>query len=432
MAISVDFQGNPIQPVYQPFYFQVQSSNYTQPQFRFVFDVYKDGTLSERIKMLPRPGTNIAIFSPAKILESYLSYDLPLQLQLQQYQTNALCQFTVKYGEEYGPTTAPPTLYPNLAQSSGYTFNGTVQYADYYGSENGSINTPYRLYNLFLFPNNGKFLTHAPTGVTIGTNDEHSLSCFNFKISDLIDSNLRQAQWLEVEAYHTSGGTTTSLFNFSTIWTANTVNYRELMIPAGPKNLNSIPFAYFSSGIWPPINLDTDYKYTVRLWTASGPIIDVPVTEYRTFTFQDCSKYDQVRLMFLNRLGGWDYFNFTLVSRETLNTSKTTYKKNIPISYYYGLSVGNRESTVINTVNSKTKKVTSNWVTDEESAWLEELWTSNEVYEVIDDPTYLGVKTMVPVVITTTSQEIKKRINDQLYNYEVEFKYASDINVQRG
>lgn len=431
MAITVEFQGNPVQPVYQPFFFQVVSSNVAQPQFRYVFDVYKDGTYIERVRMLPRPSTLRAIFSPARILESYLSYDLPISLSTTQTQTNCTAHFTIYYGEEYGPTTAAPVVYSGLSKSSGYTWNGTVQYGSYYTSENGSATNPYYLYNNNSYPNNGKFLTHSPTGLTIGTDDEHSLSVFNFRSFDLADGNLKSPAFYQVISYQNSGGSISTLFYYPS-FTANTVSTRMLHFPAGPKNIIAIPFGNFQSGKWPAINTSTDYKYDVRLWSASGPVIDVPITETRTFTFQDCSKYDQVRLMFLNRLGGWDYFNFTLVSRTTINSDKITFKKNLPISYYYGTSVGDRETTVINTKNTKTKKATSSWVTDEESTWLEELWTSPEVYEIIDDPEYTGVKKYLPVIIKTTSYEIKKRINDHIYNYEVEFEYASEINTQRG
>ena len=200
MAITVEFAGNPIQPVYTPFFFQVVSSNVAQPQFRYVFDVYKDGTYLERVRMLPRPSTLRAIFSPARILESYLTYDLPLNLGTTFTQTNCTSHFTIYFGEEYGPTTAAPVVYSGLSKSSGYTFNGTVQYENYYTSENGSYFSKYYLYNHNSYPNNGKFLTNSPSGLTIGIDDEHSLSIFNYKTFDIADSNLKQAAFIEIKS----------------------------------------------------------------------------------------------------------------------------------------------------------------------------------------------------------------------------------------
>jgi len=427
MAITVAAAPHPLQPVYEPFFFQVSSSNYNQPQFRFIFDVYKNGTYVERVKMMTQPGLNKAIFSPARIMESYLSYDIPNGTNLQQYQTNSIAHYYVKFGEEYGPVTANPVVYADLDRRSGYTWNGTVQYSNYYFATGAGYVTPHYLLNQFLNPNTGKFLTNSPTGQTIGSDDEHTLDCFNLNADVNLSTSLLKACRIYVVTSQTSGGTTASIYNFGAN-TGTSMTYQMGHWPAGPKNLIAMPFANKVSGAFPVINTSTDYKYTVTLMDASSTVI----SETREFTIEDCGKYDSVRLMWLNKLGGWDYFNFRMVSRDTVNSEKTTYKKNIPIDYYYGLVTSAREMTVVDSMVQKSKRVTSNWVTDEESVWLEELWSSPEVYEIIDDANYLGVKTPIPIVITTTTQEIKKRINDQIFNYELDYNYASQINVQRG
>lgn len=426
MAISIAYQPTGVQPVYQPFFFQASSTNYLQPQFRFICDVYKDGTFIERIKMLPQPGTSIIQMSPARVLESYLSYDLNMGV-LGGTQVNRICHYAVKFGEEYGAITAPPVIYTNLAQVSGYTFNGTVQYEDYYWAAGGSIFPAYYLKYQALFPNNGKFLTNAPTATTIGIEERRFLSVFNFDTTDVGDGNVKKATFYEVKTYQNSGGSISSIYYFPT-YSATTIAYKGLSFPAGPANINTISYGNFQSGVYPSINTSTDYAYEIKLYNG-GPALDALISETRYYEFEPCSKYTPVRIMFLNRLGAFDYFSFDLVSRDTINSEKITYKKNLPISYYYGTTSGNRERTVLNSTNQKSKKVTSNWVTDEISTWLEELWTSPEVYE-IQNP---GLSEQyIPIVIKTTSYEIKKRINDQLYNYEMEYEYASEVNVQRG
>lgn len=427
MAISVDYSPTGPQPVYQPFFFQVQSSNYTQPQFRFVFDVYRNGSFVQRVRQLPKPGTNVAIFSPARILESYLSYDL-YSYSNDCSQDNCITQYQVRFGEEYGPTTAAPVVYANLANSSGYTWNGTVQYQNYYNAASGGFNEFY-LKNHTSFPSAGRFLTNSPSAQTISTTDYGTLSCFNFDVPDNgVDANVKKATILEVTTYQNSGGSISTYFYYSAN-SGTSIDYKLLHFPAGPYNINTIPYGAFLSGKFPAITIDTDYAYEIKLWSHSGALPDSVISETRYFEFEDCSKYENVRLMFLNRLGAWDCFNFRLVSRDFVTTDRSLYKKNLPIDYYYGLVVGSRESTVLNSVVKKTKKVTTNWVDDETSTWLEELWTSPEVYEIAEDA--YGNKIYYPVVITTTNQEIKKRINDQLYNYELEYVYASDVNVQR-
>lgn len=427
MAITVDSAPGPVQPVYQPFFFQVQSSNYTQPQFRFIFDVYKNGSFVERVKMPSKPGTNIAIFSPARILENYLSYDI-YNFSNDASQDNCVAQYQVQFGEEYGAVTAPPVVYANLNSRSGYTFNGTVQYMDYYQSIGGSTWTPYYLKMYSSYPNNGKFLTTAPTATTISTTDYGTISCFNFTVSDVSDIFVERATMIRYTTYQYSGGSVDTIMYYAAN-SGTAIDYKILHFPAGPYNINTIPFAQLVTGKWPVINSETDYAYDITLFSSTGPVLNVAISETRYFEFEDCSKYENVRLQFLNRLGAWDYYNFRLVSRDFISTEKSTFKKNLPINYYYGLEVGNREKTVGNSTNIKTKKVTSNWITDDESAWLEELLTSPEVYEIYTDTS--GNKHFLPVVVRTASQEIKKRINDQIFNYEIEYEYASEVNTQR-
>src|ERR1035437_7710612 len=83
MAITLVTTPTHVTPVYNPFYYDVTSTHTTQPNFKYVFDVYTGttgtGTLQARIKLLPRPGAANCIFSPARILESFLSYDQNIQ-----------------------------------------------------------------------------------------------------------------------------------------------------------------------------------------------------------------------------------------------------------------------------------------------------------------------------------------------------------------
>lgn len=430
MAISIDTQPNGVQAVYQPIYFQVQSSNYTQPQFRFIFDVYRNGSLIDRVKMLPRPGVNTQIFSPAAILESYLSYDIS-NFSNDCSQDNCIAQYQVRFGEEYGAVSAPPIIYTNLASSSGYTFNGNIQYEDYYSALGGAYFNEFYLKQHSSFPSNGRFLTDSPTAQTISTTDYACLSCFNFDIIDNgVDYDIKKATAVRYTSYQTSGGSIDTIMYYSAN-AGTTIDYKLLHFPAGPYNINTIPFGNLLVGKYPPVNTETDYAYDVTLFsTTAGPVIDVAISETRYFEFEDCSKYENVRLKFLNRLGAWDYFNFRLVSRDFISSEKQTFKKNIPIGYYYGYTFGSREKTVFNSINKATRKVTSDFINDETATWLAELCTSPEVYELANDE--VGNKVLLPVIITTYPTEIKKRINDKIFNVEFEYEYASDINVQRG
>jgi hypothetical protein len=281
----------------------------------------------------------------------------------------------------------------------------------------------------------GKFLTNAPTQKVYEA-DRGTISAFNFVTSDVSDAAILRASGLEIATYQNSGTTTYTYVNFY-YNTGTSISDKLIHFPAGPDNINNISAGLIISGATTNIiDADRDYKYTLRLWNINqGPTIgtstlNVPLSETKEYELQSCSKYDNVRLMFLNRLGAFDYFNFNKVSRSTQNTERTTFKKNLPITYYYGTTPYDRETTVLNSLVNKTVTVNSDWVDDDTSTWLEELWSSPEVYEKQLDA--FGNIIWTPVVITTSSQEVKKRINDQIYNYTLEYTYATPTNVQRG
>ncbi len=194
------------------------------------------------------------------------------------------------------------------------------------------------------------------------------------------------------------------------------------MMGCGPWNISGFTNADIIGGIQPIINTNVISKYEIAIFHSGGGTNQV-VSETKTFNInKKCSKYDTIRFMFLNRLGQYDYFNSTLVSKKTTNIQRNTYKKNLPYNY----TVGNRGETVLAVNANQSVICNTDWVTQEESDWLQELFTSNEVYILNLDGSYL------PVILTVDTPETKKRVNDIIFNYTITFRYAYDLNIQTG
>lgn len=90
-----------VMPVYNPIYSKVSSNQTTQEAFSFIFDVYVNGAFVNRDKLLPRPGTTQAIYSPARVLESYLNYDLTQNIVEETVSQNCIDKYQIIFGEEY-------------------------------------------------------------------------------------------------------------------------------------------------------------------------------------------------------------------------------------------------------------------------------------------------------------------------------------------
>ncbi len=391
-------------PVYNPIYFNVSSTNTAQPNFSYVFQLYTGSTATgvpiSTIKLLPRPSVGNAIYNPARIFESFLSYDINVQnITASTQGVYHLTNYVVKMGEEYGLLTTGTTIYSGLTGFSGNTFNGVLEYTEI-------PSWPITWLNRFGVNQNGgssgnqQFMTNQPrTGVFIrNATDRGSVDFINGIPVSFVN--------LQINVYHMSGGSTTYIYTNvipSTGW---------VHIPSGIWNINNL-------GHGTLININTDISYDITLIDASMSFTSESILY---IIDKSCNKYNTVRLQFLNRLGGWDYFNFNLLSRKTVNITRNTYKKVLPYNY----SIGNRQTTIIDMDGTFNYELNSDWIGDATSTWLEELITSNEIYMIDSNGNAR------PVQMVEGSQEIKKQINDKLFNYTYNFTSSYEINTQRG
>jgi hypothetical protein len=175
-----------------------------------------------------------------------------------------------------------------------------------------------------------------------------------------------QPYYLMVKTY-TSAGTLIGTYGI----TQSTNSFRKLDVGVGPMNLinSGIPFIS-STGSNVVDNYEVYIKNTSSVFASN-------VSETKKFKIDNqCSNYEKQRIVFLNRLGGFDYFNFTLDSKKSLAISRTEYEKILDWNY----TIGDRGKSILAQKAEVKMSLTSNWITEKESQWLEELLTSPEVY----------------------------------------------------
>ena len=138
----------------------------------------------------------------------------------------------------------------------------------------------------------------------------------------------------------------------------------------------------------------------------------------RTFKLNtECSQYPTVRLHWMNKLGGFDSFNFNKNQINAMEIERKQFKAPLPIGY----SKQDRLKTNYNTTINDRISINSDWITEEESILLEELATSPVIY-LERTPT-----DFVSVNITNTSYEIKNFLTDRrLFNvsFDIEYTYS--------
>jgi hypothetical protein len=179
--------------------------------------------------------------------------------------------------------------------------------------------------------------------------------------------------------------------------------------------INAISPGYITCGI--------DY-YTVTLTDADG------VTDMKTFK-PVCEQINDVyALHFINKFGGPETKDFNKVSRKTIQIEKKDFGK-LPytidssgiVSYSNSNKVYNESRSVYSSQYKEKMILNSDFVSDAEYIWLQELVLSPMVYIEADGYYY-------PVVIVESNYEQRKEINDELTNLTLSIEFGQQLNAQ--
>jgi hypothetical protein len=481
-TVSLVTQPDLLAPVNKELWFQVNSGSSSVTNFKYIFKVQEklepfgstSFTALNVYKIPPRPLTGDGLFSPHRLLKSFILN------KVNPYQTDwksgfvsstapgipgALVQYNLKYGYEYNPSQNWADTY-FLSGNLGLTFstphglelgdiitldkdNKTIN-PSYDGtcsvtqvvdtrliktdkpwgvsslSETGTITSLLRLTatssNRITYNGTRQYMERtknfSTTNILTGPTSSF-LSTYNQTYKPVAADDYETLSMIFATATgntffvdtYNAGGTIIGSYSYPI---SGATTYQRVDFGVGPKNLfnaSSINFANVN---------------TYRVYTKSGGATSSQIKYYSLDT--QCSIYDKVRLLFLNRQGGWDYFNFTLDSKRTVAITRTEYEKILDWNY----SVGDRGQTILAQKAEQKMTINSNWITEADSLWLEELLTSPEIYVLGNTDPLGGASTgyKLPIVITDTTYEVKTAIRDRLFNLVVNFKYAYITNLQ--
>ena len=197
-------------------------------------------------------------------------------------------------------------------------------------------------------------------------------------------------------------------------------------IGVGPANLTAWAAAAVNTNLT-TIMTDPDLAfYEVYLSTTVSVSPAFQDTLVHRFTIDNgCSKYPRIQLLFLNRHGGWDAFNFDQRSEERL-TSIERSQYNRPrgnwdtVTGLIDFSYDGWERGVTTTAVKAEKQITvsSDYVEEGYSDMLRDIATSRDVYIVEDT-------TLIPVVVTDSEFLFKTSVNDKLISYSFTLRYSN-------
>lgn len=408
MAITVNkTPENRFNPITIPTEFSVSSTNVNQSNFKYVCDVYINGETGYfRMKQSPHPTNGYCVFDVSGILKSYISNDAPKDSTRIEFThaSNSYRTFTLKFGEEYGASSAI-VVYPNVQ----------VLTTDYYGVINASLDFDewagqFRTMDDYTVLNSSKkFLTNAPNAQNVYSYTRAYLYFLNNTAA------ANAASYIKYIGYDSSN----SIIANVQFDTAYNENQRIQFVGVGYANVELItgsqPGFVQTTGTLPFITGNAGMAYyTVQLFDSS----DQALTETRRYNIaEDCNIGDTYQLVFQNKLGGYDTFAFrSFADKSYTVTTKDTFKKKLGEwnSTDYEYHPYQRATTQYNTIYKDKIIIKSDWITEDESEWLHELVTSPDVYMVIE-----GREELMAINIIDVEHQVKKYNKDQLFNIQL-------------
>ena len=331
-------------------------------------------------------------------------------------------RFLVESATDATGSVGAPTLEVDSAEFT--MFNGVLQYDDVLTESLFGNDYGYNLQNFELTDNDSQFLSNAPTTQYARLTDYGTFPFLNF-----VPNSTDKVSSLTLKYYNSSGvqlGTDEDVPNQTSNGGVASVGDSNTMLNyfgGFPANLDGW------STIWDAHKANISY-YTIQDTNGESVLYRINIL------CPNLKGFEAIRLAWLNQWGTWDYYTFNMKSTRSIQTNRTSYtqlggtwnESTFKISDYKGGKKNFR-------VNSTEKiKLNTDFVTEAEGVWLEELINSNEVYIVngfsSDVSNTITNKYIDPVVLTTSSYVKKTIANDKLMQYTIEIEKSKMKRTQ--
>ena len=351
------------------------STNSADIEFKYVFDVWINGTQKIRVRQFANPTTSKGYFNAGNIVRNSMTYEwfMPISdfiVDQPNISGEVGLTYQVRYGEELSGVTTT-----NMASGNTVAYN---------------FNAPLFKRRLTTIADRAnKWFTNRPNYANTEVGEKLFIGLY-----------LTASKDINVKLYNGNN----SLIDTNT-----------LTLSAGFYQLN-----IGSEGILESFLLEVN---TVKYYT-----IDIAGLETFKVNLVCNPKYTPINVHFLNSWGMFDSLRFDLVSKLSMDVKRKDFEQtdyrftNTAVNYLSGNKYyeGN-----VNYYNNSTfkYKLTASALTDAEWQWAADLIMSPQILMEIDGYYY-------PVTITNSSYTFNKYVNDRLKPLEIEFTFNTQRNSQ--
>jgi len=363
--------------------YTVSSNMTSQPNFNFIVDVNEIGGTNNplaRLKYPKQPSSSELTFDVGNVLKNYVSFDFGNALAARiAANTRSRLNYFVQFRELYDVSGVP-------------TLSGVL--ASVPTSPNSSN---FKLATNAIFD----FEDYSPTAYL-----DCNVSGFGFLNADLTEPEKIEPTQNRILTFFDPNRIVTKIE-----LSANGIGSVSHNVTLPPNEyLFNINAGKYLFDLYPAISFPT----TILIRLIAGSVV---VAEKGFTTNTDCSQYETVRLHWMNKLGGFEAFNFNKNTINAMSIDRKQFKAPLPIGY----SQSDRLKTNYNTTINDKITINSDWISEEQSALFEQLATSPIIYLERSATDFVAVN------ILNAEYEIKTFLTDRkLFNvtFEIEYSYS--------
>jgi hypothetical protein len=385
----------------------LESSLYSQTNFKYICDIYIGGVRVVQLKAFPNPVSHYGVFNIGNVMRNYVSSVLTYLPYTAGIRVDKFLSHTTyvecKFGYEYGT---------NVAQ-----YLNQQSRTNYFSNTYNKRRTTSILSNPILSYKKNDFATNRPakTNVYVVTtaNSPVLVPFYNGVVYPSSPQNIP----FRVNKTNKDG---TYALSSAITSTGSAIDYTMIQLDLSAASLNAALGSTF-------IDDNVLYYNVVATLNSAGGYFDVTSPNFYPFCE---TKYEVFTLVWLNQYGGYDSYQFSKKSKRSYSSEKKSFER-IPYSInsstgamtYFSQGIMNESSIVYDSKFKESMTFNTNILDEVTYEWLAELILSPSVFVVIDSA-------FIPVIVKETNYEFKKKVNDKIYNLAINVELNQQMNTQ--
>ena len=143
------------------------------------------------------------------------------------------------------------------------------------------------------------------------------------------------------------------------------------------------------------------------------------VLKVKTF---DCSKYEPIRVTFVNKYGALQDIYFTRRSNESINVKTDDFKASVMDFDNFSYDTSSHQMRTLNLVGNESITLNTDYIDESCNEHIRQLMFSEQIWMT----RLTDKEEVVPLKLRSNSLQLKKRVNDKLVQYTMEFDLAFD------